>query len=240
MSFGMCGMCGKCQTIIRTLMANQRRAAPTRHCTATRDDCLPAAAAGLQCTLARPTVARAWRRRRLNWQVSTASPVGKQFCILCFGCWRSLQVICSEQPQPIFWQQKDEEVLEDEGMTQCCYDQKTNQEDEKSLSRPSSTRAAAPLLEFINLRSFQPIFWQQKDEEVLEDEGMTQCCFDQKKNQEDEKSLSRPSSTRAAAPLSEFINLRSFSNKTIFISSFVSFISSIFDTFSMQLQTIWS
>ena len=25
MSFGMCGMCGKCQTIIRTLMANQRR-----------------------------------------------------------------------------------------------------------------------------------------------------------------------------------------------------------------------
>ena len=151
MSFGMCGMCGKCQTIIRTLMANQRRAGAcwALHCT--RVGCLPAAATGLQCTLARALPTRA---RRLNWQVSTASPVGKQFCILCFGCWRSLQVICSEQPQPIFWQQKDEEVLEDEGMTQCCYDQKTNQEDEKSLSRPSSTRAAAPLLEFINLRSF--------------------------------------------------------------------------------------
>lgn len=145
MSFGMCGMCGKCQTIIRTLMANQRRRLLGTTLHARR---LPACRPRGYSAHQHPTDAR-----RLNWQV-LCRPVGKQFCILCFGCWRSLQVICSEQPQPIFWQQKDEEVLEDEGMTQCCYDQKTNQEDEKSLSRPSSTRVAAPLLEFINLRSF--------------------------------------------------------------------------------------
>lgn len=138
MSFGMCGMCGKCQTIIRTLMANQRqRQLGTALHARTSAACLPAAR--LQCTLAP-------YRRAAAELASLYRPVGKQFCILCFGCWRSLQVICSEQPQPIFWQQKDEEVLEDEGMTQCCYDQKTNQEDEKSLSRPSSTRAAAPFI----------------------------------------------------------------------------------------------
>ena len=46
---------------------------------------LPTSRRAIVHTSALPT-----RARRLNWQVSTASPVGKQFCILCFGCWRSL------------------------------------------------------------------------------------------------------------------------------------------------------
>ena len=55
----MCGMCGKCQTIIRTLMANQRRAGACWALRCTRVGCLPAAAGAVVHTSARPTDARA-------------------------------------------------------------------------------------------------------------------------------------------------------------------------------------
>ena len=78
MSFGMCGMCGKCQTIIRTLMANQRRRLLGTALHARR---LPAGRGAIVHTSALPT-----RARRLNWQVSTARSASNSVsCALVVG-----------------------------------------------------------------------------------------------------------------------------------------------------------